>query len=296
MPPARTNPPTSQALAPSSSSSAGVPAGSALGPMSLGVSLAVHGAAVASIVLAFYSPWAPSEPEEGSRDVVAARMEAPDRTILDEPEEERLAELQEPVEVLEPIPLDDFEDLFSEDLPDPFAPVEPETFEAPLAPPELNPLDLLQDLELPNPARPSEAVALPEPAESQPVESQPAEAAPSESSTVADVEAPVEKEGETTAEATASEAMVLPSPIPSECPPPIYPRLAERRGWTGTTVLLIDVAADGTVTGVRIESSSGHEVLDEAAVAAVRTWRFRPGTLGGQTAALVVRKPIRFDR
>jgi protein TonB len=60
-------------------------------------------------------------------------------------------------------------------------------------------------------------------------------------------------------------------------------------------VLLIDVAADGSVTAVRIESSSGHGILDDAALAAVRTWRFRPGTLGGQESALVVRRPISFE-
>jgi periplasmic protein TonB len=262
-----------------------------MGPMSLGMSLAVHGVAVASIVLAFYSPWSPSEPEEGSRDVIAARLEVIDREILDEPEEERLAELDVPEELVDPFTLDDFEDVFEETVADPFAEIDPPlTFDAPMTPPDLNPENLLEDPELPReksgPAaarqeeKPSEAVA----------------PAPPARSSAAESDTPTDEDSDRTSDAPSSEALVSPSPIPSECPPPAYPRLAERRGWTGTVVLLIDVAADGTVSDVRIESPSGHDILDEAAVAAVRTWRFRPGTLGGRTAALVVRKPIRFGR
>lgn len=246
--------------------------------MSLGVSLAVHGVAVASLVLALYSPWSETQPEKASILTVAARMETVDLAILQEPEPETLAELDMPDAELEPIPLEDFTDAITEPTADPFAEdAKPMAVEAPLRPSELNPHNLLRDPELPRKAK---AV--------RPAASQPAPAAAS---------AP-EPEGPTVEQETdapAADALVPPSLIPSECPPPAYPRMAERRGWTGTVVLLIDVAADGSVTAVRIESSSGHSILDDAAVAAVRTWRFRPGTLGGQKSALVVRRPISFE-
>ena len=148
-------------------------------------------------------------------------------------------------------------------------------------PPDLNPERILQDPELPRRQTP------------QPVE--PVEASFEE----IEEPAPVQPTPVSTREPlreSVSHAPVVASPrqVPSDCPPPPYPPLAVRRGWTGTVVLLIDVAADGSVTGVHIESSSGHRVLDEAAVQAVRGWRFHPGTLDGEAAALVVRKPIRF--
>lgn len=266
MPPARTT------------SLSGPATGPTVGPTSLGVSLAVHGVAVASIVFAFYAPRTPTEPEDGSRQVVAAQIEVTDRSILEDPIQETLAAIDVPVDVIEPIPLDDISDLFDEPLPDPFADAVIEYHAAPqIAAPDLDPERLLEDPQLRKeaPAEPASLEAI-TPAEPEP-EPAVTDAAPE-------------------AEAPDPGAIVAPSPIASECPPPAYPRLAERRGWTGTVVLLIDVAADGTVSDVRIESSSGHDILDEAAVAAVRTWRYRPGTLGGEAAGLVVRKPIRFDR
>lgn len=55
---------------------------------------------------------------------------------------------------------------------------------------------------------------------------------------------------------------------------PIYPRLARRLGQEGAVRLTLTIAIDGSVSDVVIEHSSGIEALDEAAIAAVRTWRF----------------------
>ncbi len=49
-----------------------------------------------------------------------------------------------------------------------------------------------------------------------------------------------------------------------------YPLIATRRHWEGTTVVQLVVASDGKVTGVSIVESSGHEILDEAAVKMIR--------------------------
>jgi len=95
--------------------------------------------------------------------------------------------------------------------------------------------------------------------------------------------------------APPSEVASSPSPLPGSCPPPPYPRRAERLGWEGTVVLEIDVAADGTVADARIAESSGHGLLDEAALRAVRGWRFTPAKdAAGEPVPMGLRKPIEF--
>jgi protein TonB len=62
---------------------------------------------------------------------------------------------------------------------------------------------------------------------------------------------------------------------------PEYPSLALARRWQGRVVLDVSVRADGRVDAVSIARSSGYDVLDEAAVAAVRDWEFLPATVDG---------------
>lgn len=66
-------------------------------------------------------------------------------------------------------------------------------------------------------------------------------------------------------------------PIAGTDQPPTYPTIARRRGWQGTVLLGIDCDATGIVQDVTVVRSSGHEVLDAAATAAVRQWRFTAG-------------------
>jgi protein TonB len=77
-------------------------------------------------------------------------------------------------------------------------------------------------------------------------------------------------------------------------PRPPYPELALRRGWEGDVLLRVRVSLDGRPLGVSIEKSSGRDVLDEAAVAAVRGWVFVPARVAGQTIAGSVTVPIVF--
>ena len=78
-------------------------------------------------------------------------------------------------------------------------------------------------------------------------------------------------------------------------PPPPYPALARQRGWKGTVILRVEVLADGTAGTLEVVSSSGHEVLDEAAAAAVRRWRFEPAEANGVAVASHLEIPIRFE-
>jgi TonB family protein len=70
-------------------------------------------------------------------------------------------------------------------------------------------------------------------------------------------------------------------------PRPEYPVAARRARMTGRG--LFECAVDqrtGAVTGVRVLHSTGHRILDDAAMDALRKWRFRPGTVSTVTMPL----------
>jgi len=67
-----------------------------------------------------------------------------------------------------------------------------------------------------------------------------------------------------------------------------------RRDWQGDVLLRVRVLPNGRVEAVSIERSSGHDVLDEAAVSAVRDWSFVPSRQGGVAIAGWVSVPIVF--
>ena len=78
-------------------------------------------------------------------------------------------------------------------------------------------------------------------------------------------------------------------------PKPDYPSIAKRRQWEGRVVLKVRVLANGTAAAVSVETSSGHEVLDEAALDAVRHWHFVPAQRNGQAVDSWVNVPLNFN-
>lgn len=56
---------------------------------------------------------------------------------------------------------------------------------------------------------------------------------------------------------------------------PVYPELARKMNLTGVVKVEINVAADGSVTQVRI--LGGHPVLAEAVEDAVKHWKYQSG-------------------
>ena len=78
-------------------------------------------------------------------------------------------------------------------------------------------------------------------------------------------------------------------------PRPEYPRTAREAGWEGTTVLQVLVMPDGTAGSVTLHKTSGYAVLDDAALNAVKSWRFIPAMDGHFPIQSAVRLPIRFD-
>lgn len=84
-------------------------------------------------------------------------------------------------------------------------------------------------------------------------------------------------------------------PLATDNRPPEYPALARKRGWQGRVLLAVAVGSDGSVQEVRVHGGSGHELLDEAALRAVRAWRFQPGSRGGEPVASLVQVPVHFQ-
>jgi protein TonB len=70
-----------------------------------------------------------------------------------------------------------------------------------------------------------------------------------------------------------------------------YPALSRKRREQGVVVLLADLAS-GRTESVRVERSSGHPRLDEAAVRAVKEWRFDTSFYGTRVTARI---PFRFE-
>ncbi len=68
-------------------------------------------------------------------------------------------------------------------------------------------------------------------------------------------------------------------------PRPQYPALARANHWHGIVQLQVGVSDEGRVERIEVVRSSGHDVLDEAAINAVRYWRFVPARRGEEAVA-----------
>ena len=76
-------------------------------------------------------------------------------------------------------------------------------------------------------------------------------------------------------------------------PAPDYPRMARRRGLEGSCLIEVLMDTRGDVITLALKQSTGHSVLDQAALAAVKSWKFiAPSGMTGATKALV---PVRFN-
>jgi periplasmic protein TonB len=77
-------------------------------------------------------------------------------------------------------------------------------------------------------------------------------------------------------------------------PAPEYPEMARRRGYEGTVLLKVTLDKKGIPLSVEIDKSSGHSILDLAALKAVKTWKFQPGKIGHVPVEATVRVPVKF--
>nr|MBS0020058.1 energy transducer TonB [Gammaproteobacteria bacterium] len=93
--------------------------------------------------------------------------------------------------------------------------------------------------------------------------------------------------------AGANTGMRAATPAPGN-PKPHYPSVARRRGYEGRVLIQVALRRDGRATRVEIKKSSGHRVLDEAALATVKKWRFLPARRRGRPVSTMIQVPISF--
>lgn len=86
-------------------------------------------------------------------------------------------------------------------------------------------------------------------------------------------------------------------PVPLYGDEPIeYPLSMWDQGLEGETILRVRVTDVGAVDSVEVSGSSGHSVLDSAAVAGVRDLRFQPGRRSGERVRMWATLPVLFSR
>jgi len=81
-------------------------------------------------------------------------------------------------------------------------------------------------------------------------------------------------------------------PRPMLTPQPVYPEVARRVRVEGTVRLEAIIATDGTIEGIRL--IQGHPLLVQAAIAAVRNWRYTPPTLNGEPVEMLMYVDVNF--
>lgn len=78
-------------------------------------------------------------------------------------------------------------------------------------------------------------------------------------------------------------------------PAPDYPHLSRRLKESGTVLLRVLVSAEGRPGQIELNQSSGYVRLDQAAIEAVRQWRFVAAKQGEQAVSAWVIVPINFQ-
>jgi protein TonB len=78
-------------------------------------------------------------------------------------------------------------------------------------------------------------------------------------------------------------------------PAPEYPGMSRRRGEQGRLTLKVVVNTNGDAESVQLDKSSGFELLDKAALNAVKNWKFIPAKSNHQPVAGTVIVPVRFS-
>lgn len=104
----------------------------------------------------------------------------------------------------------------------------------------------------------------------------------------------------------APQAATPPSPVVLDAEPdyradylnnprPPYPMVARRMGYHGKVILNVEVLAEGKAGQVLLYQSCGHDILDNAALQTVKTWRFTPARRLGQPVTQWFLVPIKFS-
>ena len=101
--------------------------------------------------------------------------------------------------------------------------------------------------------------------------------------------------GENQTPGTASARTELAYPNYNLNPKPKYPRAARKRGFEGEVKLKVFVLENGKVGKIEVAQPSGHQILDESALDAVKDWVFTSGKENGKEISSWVTVPITFQ-
>jgi TonB family protein len=74
---------------------------------------------------------------------------------------------------------------------------------------------------------------------------------------------------------------------------PVYPELAKTARVQGRVVLVVTVDEEGSVAEIKV--TNGHPLLDEAAVTAVRQWKYSPTLLNGEPVPVIATVTVTFS-
>ena len=77
-------------------------------------------------------------------------------------------------------------------------------------------------------------------------------------------------------------------------PAPVYPNVSRRLGEQGRVLFDVYILPDGTVGEIKLKRSSGYARLDDAALIAVRAWRYVPARRGETPIPFWYAQPIAF--
>jgi len=102
-------------------------------------------------------------------------------------------------------------------------------------------------------------------------------------------------DGTTGSAGTGQTASIYLQPVLIHDIPPIYPVAARLRGWEGRVVLELLITAEGLVGEIKVVESSGHQLLDQAAIKAARQWRYLPAQRDGEAIEARLLQAVRFQ-
>ena len=77
--------------------------------------------------------------------------------------------------------------------------------------------------------------------------------------------------------------------------PPKYPYEAAQKGIKGKVLVQFVLTKEGIAKEPIVVESSPEGVFDEAALEAVKQYKFNPGTIGGEAVDCIVKMPIVFE-
>lgn len=86
-------------------------------------------------------------------------------------------------------------------------------------------------------------------------------------------------------------------PIPIKKIPPKYPKFAKNSGIEGSVLLEVEIFEDGSVGAVEVIKSlmGGENGLDQAAINAVKQWKFQPAKYKGKPVATWTTFEVNFN-